>query len=49
MTLSFALLMALFVAVAVAATQSSLLAEPLANLAQATQAVARGDFSRRRR
>ncbi|HSA91162.1 MAG TPA: ATP-binding protein [Burkholderiales bacterium] len=46
-TLSFALLMALFVAVAVAATQTGLLAEPLANLAQATQAVARGDFSRR--
>jgi nitrogen fixation/metabolism regulation signal transduction histidine kinase len=46
-TLSFALLMALFIAVAVAATQSGLLAEPLANLAQATQAVARGDFSRR--
>jgi two-component system, NtrC family, nitrogen regulation sensor histidine kinase NtrY len=44
-TLTFALLMALFVAVAVAATQSNLLAEPLANLAQATQAVARGDFS----
>jgi nitrogen fixation/metabolism regulation signal transduction histidine kinase len=46
-TLTFALLMALFVAVAVAATQSGLLAEPLANLAQATQAVARGDFSLR--
>ena len=46
-TLTFALLMALFVAVAVAATQSGLLAEPLANLAQATQAVARGDFTRR--
>ena len=45
-TLSFAVLMALFVAVAVAITQSNLLAEPLANLAQATQAVARGDFSR---
>jgi nitrogen fixation/metabolism regulation signal transduction histidine kinase len=45
-TLTFALLMALFVAVAVAVTQSNLLAEPLANLAQATQAVARGDFSR---
>ena len=45
-TLTFALLMALFVAVGVAATQSNLLAEPLANLAQATQAVARGDFSR---
>jgi nitrogen fixation/metabolism regulation signal transduction histidine kinase len=46
-TLSFALLMALFAAVAIAVAQSSLLAEPLANLAQATQAVARGDFSRR--
>jgi nitrogen fixation/metabolism regulation signal transduction histidine kinase len=46
-TLSFALLMALFVALSVAVTQSNLLAEPLANLAQATQAVARGDFSRR--
>jgi nitrogen fixation/metabolism regulation signal transduction histidine kinase len=45
-TLTFALLMALFVAVGVAVTQSNLLAEPLANLAQATQAVARGDFSR---
>ena len=45
-TLTFALLMALFVAVAVAATQSKLLAEPLATLAQAMQAVARGDFSR---
>jgi nitrogen fixation/metabolism regulation signal transduction histidine kinase len=45
-TLTFALLMALFVAVSVAVTQSNLLAEPLANLAQATQAVARGDFSR---
>jgi len=45
-TLSFALLMALFVAVAVAATQSDLLAEPLARLAQAMQAVARGNFSR---
>jgi nitrogen fixation/metabolism regulation signal transduction histidine kinase len=45
-TLSFALLMALFVAIAVAVTQSNLLAEPLANLAQATQTVARGDFSK---
>ena len=45
-TLTFSLLMALFVAVSVAVTQSNLLAEPLANLAQATQAVARGDFSR---
>lgn len=47
LTLTFALLMALFLAVGVAVTQSNLLAEPLANLAQATQAVARGDFSRR--
>jgi nitrogen fixation/metabolism regulation signal transduction histidine kinase len=45
-TLTFALLMALFVAVAVAVTQSNLLAAPLATLAQAMQAVARGDFSR---
>jgi nitrogen fixation/metabolism regulation signal transduction histidine kinase len=45
-TLTFALLMALFVAVATAVTQSNRLAEPLATLAQATQAVARGDFSR---
>jgi len=45
-TLTFALLMALFVAIAVAATQSNLLAEPLGTLAQAMQAVARGDFSR---
>ena len=45
-TLSFALLMALFVAVAVAVTQSNLLAEPLARLAQAMQAVARGNLSR---
>ena len=45
-TLTFALLMALFVAVATAVTQSNRLAEPLATLAQAMQAVARGDFSR---
>jgi nitrogen fixation/metabolism regulation signal transduction histidine kinase len=45
-TLTFALLMALFVAVAVAVTQSNRLAEPLATLAQAMQAVTRGDFSR---
>jgi nitrogen fixation/metabolism regulation signal transduction histidine kinase len=45
-TLTFALLVALFMAVAVAVTQSNLLADPLANLAQATQAVARGDFTR---
>src|SRR3954465_7396352 len=43
-TLSFALLMALFVALAVAVTQSNLLAEPLATLAQAMQGVARGDL-----
>ena len=48
-TLTFSLLVALFVAVSVAVTQSNLLAEPLANLAQATQAVARGDFSRQTR
>jgi nitrogen fixation/metabolism regulation signal transduction histidine kinase len=45
-TLTFALLMALFLAVATAVTQSNRLAEPLATLAQAMQAVARGDFSR---
>jgi nitrogen fixation/metabolism regulation signal transduction histidine kinase len=44
--LSFALLMALFVAVTIAVAQSNLIAEPLAHLAQATQAVARGDFTR---
>ncbi len=44
-TLTFALLMALFLAVATAVTQSNRLAEPLATLAQAMQAVARGDFS----
>ncbi|HZM37322.1 MAG TPA: ATP-binding protein [Burkholderiales bacterium] len=46
-TLTFALLMALFVAMAVAVTQSDLLAQPLATLAQAMQAVARGDFNQR--
>ena len=45
-TLSFALLLALFVAVGVAVTQSRLLADPIATIAQAMQAVARGDFSR---
>ena len=45
-TLSFALLMALSIGIAVAVTQSNLLAAPLATLAQAMQAVARGDFSR---
>jgi nitrogen fixation/metabolism regulation signal transduction histidine kinase len=46
-TLTFVLLVALFVAVAAAVTQSNRLAEPLATIAQAMQAVARGDFSRR--
>lgn len=46
-TLTFALLIALFVAIGVSVTQSNLLSEPLANLAEATQAVASGDFSRR--
>src|SRR5262249_57829953 len=45
-TLSFALLMALFVAVAVAGTQSHLLAEPLTRLAQEVQAGPRRDHSR---
>ncbi len=45
-TLTLALLMALFVAVALAVILSNRLSSPLANLAQATQAVARGDFSR---
>jgi nitrogen fixation/metabolism regulation signal transduction histidine kinase len=48
-TLTFSLLVALFVAVSIAVAQSNLLAEPLASLAQATQAVARGDFSRQAR
>src|SRR5260370_37420847 len=46
MTLTRSLLMALFVAVPVAVTQSNLLAEPIAHLAHAMQAVARGNFSR---
>src|SRR3989441_8630138 len=45
-TLSFAVLMALFVAVAVAVTQSNLLAEPLANLPPAKQAGGRGGLFR---
>jgi nitrogen fixation/metabolism regulation signal transduction histidine kinase len=44
-TLTLALLMGLFVAVSLAAILSARLSAPLANLAQATQAVARGDFS----
>ncbi len=46
-TLTLALLMALFVAIALAVILSNRLSEPLSNLAQATQAVARGDFSKR--
>ncbi len=45
-TLTLALSMALLVAIALAVLLANRLAEPLANLAQATQAVARGDFSR---
>jgi nitrogen fixation/metabolism regulation signal transduction histidine kinase len=41
------LLMALFVAVSLAVILANRLAAPLGNLAQATQAVARGDFSQR--
>jgi len=46
-TLTLTLLMALFVAVSLAVILSNRLSAPLANLAQATQAVARGDFSQR--
>ena len=46
-TLTLALLMGLFFAIALAVILSNRLSSPLANLAQATQAVARGDFSRR--
>jgi nitrogen fixation/metabolism regulation signal transduction histidine kinase len=46
-TLTLALGMALLVALSLAAILAGRLSEPLANLAQATQAVARGDFSRR--
>jgi nitrogen fixation/metabolism regulation signal transduction histidine kinase len=45
-TLTLALSMALLVAIALAVLLASRLAEPLAGLAQATQEVARGDFSR---
>ena len=48
-TLTLALLMALFSAVALAFILSDRLSTPLSDLAQATQAVARGDFSRRAR
>ncbi len=46
-TLTLALLMALFSAVALAFVLSDRLSAPLSDLAQATQAVARGDFSKR--
>ncbi|MDH4191745.1 MAG: ATP-binding protein [Betaproteobacteria bacterium] len=46
-TLTLALLMALFVAIALAVVLANRLSEPLSNLAHATQAVARGDFSRK--
>ncbi len=46
-TLTLALLMALFSAVALAFILSDRLSAPLSDLAQATQAVARGDFSKR--
>jgi len=45
-TLTLALAMALFVAIALAFVLSRRLSAPLAQLAEATQAVARGDFSR---
>ncbi len=45
-TLTLALSMALLVAIALAVVLAARLSEPLARLAQATQAVARGDFSR---
>ena len=45
-TLTLALSMALLVAIALAVLLANRLSEPLANLAQATQAVARGDYGR---
>ena len=45
-TLTLALSMALLVAIALSVVLANRLSEPLANLAEATQAVARGDFSR---
>ena len=45
-TLTLALAMALFVAIALSVILSARLSDPLAKLAEATQAVARGDFSR---
>jgi len=48
-TLTLALSMALLVAIALSVVLANRLSEPLANLAEATQAVARGDFSRQAR
>jgi nitrogen fixation/metabolism regulation signal transduction histidine kinase len=48
-TLTLALSMALLVAIALAVILAKRLSEPLAQLALATQAVARGDFTRRTR
>jgi nitrogen fixation/metabolism regulation signal transduction histidine kinase len=45
-TLTLTLSMALLVAIALSVILANRLSEPLANLAQATQAVSRGDFSR---
>jgi nitrogen fixation/metabolism regulation signal transduction histidine kinase len=45
-TLTLTLSMALLVAIALAVLLANRLSEPLGNLAEATQAVARGDFSR---
>ncbi|HVP09200.1 MAG TPA: ATP-binding protein [Burkholderiales bacterium] len=45
-TLTLALSMALLLAIALAVLLANRLSQPLANLAQATQAIARGDFSR---
>jgi len=45
-TLTLALSMALLVAIALAVLLANRLSQPLAELAQATQAIARGDFSR---
>ena len=45
-TLTLALSMALLVAIALSVVLANRLSEPLASLAEATQAVARGDFSR---
>jgi nitrogen fixation/metabolism regulation signal transduction histidine kinase len=47
LTLTLALLLALFAAIALALLLSRRLSKPLAVLAEGTQAVARGDFSRR--